>query len=174
MASKRQKKKQRKQKEMQRLNSKNLNIDENLETAKEELNKFEKEMEINTEDKNIESKTTTKDIIKTESDFENKLDDILSKPKPSETKDEDKGNEEIKKKVTTTAEKIAEEYKNTETFTMKDITNIMRHSGLSYRQIMQQMKAIGKATEEYAATQGDDFDRKEFLKKQMEQRLGKK
>ena len=36
------------------------------------------------------------------------------------------------------------------------------------------MKEIGKATEEYAATQGDDFDRKEFLRKQMEQRLGKK
>lgn len=172
MASKRQKKKQRKQKEIQRLNSKNLNIDENIETAKEELNKFEKEMEMNTEDKDLESETTTEDIIKTESDFENKLNDILSKP--SKTKDKDKVNEEIKKKTTTTAEKIAEEYKDTETFTMKDITNMMRHSGLSYRQIMQQMKAIGKATEEYAVTQGDDFDRKEFLRKQMEQRLGKK
>lgn len=173
MASKRQKKKQRKQKEIQRLNSKNLNIDENIETAKEELNKFEKEMEMNTEDKNFEFEKTNETVIKTDSDFENKLDDILSKS--SEIENEDSIDDETKKKATTTAEKIAEEYKDTETFTMKDIIKLMKSTpGLSYKQIMQQMKEIGKATEEYAATQGDDFDRKEFLRKQMEQRLGKK
>jgi len=173
MASKRQKKKQRKQKEIQRLNSKNLNIDENIETAKEELNKFEKEMEMNTEDKNFEFEKTKETVIKTDSDFENKLDDILSKS--SEIENEDSIDDETKKKATTTAEKIAEEYKDTETFTMKDIIKLMKSTpGLSYKQIMQQMKEIGKATEEYAATQGDDFDRKEFLRKQMEQRLGKK
>lgn len=173
MASKRQKKKQRKQKEIQRLNSKNLNIDENIETAKEELNKFEKEMEMNTEDKNFEFEKTNETVIKTDSDFENKLDDILSKS--SEIENEDSIDDETKKKTTTTAEKIAEEYKDTETFTMKDIIKLMKSTpGLSYKQIMQQMKEIGKATEEYAATQGDDFDRKEFLRKQMEQRLGKK
>lgn len=173
MVSKRQKKKQRKQKEIQRLNSKNLNIDENIETAKEELNKFEKEMEMNTEDKNFEFEKTNETVIKTDSDFENKLDDILSKS--SEIENEDSIDDETKKKATTTAEKIAEEYKDTETFTMKDIIKLMKSTpGLSYKQIMQQMKEIGKATEEYAATQGDDFDRKEFLRKQMEQRLGKK
>lgn len=173
MASKRQKKKQRKQKEIQRLNSKNLNIDENIETAKEELNKFEKEMEMNTEDKNFEFEKTNETVIKTDSDFENKLDDILSKS--SEIENEDSIDDETKKKATTTAEKIAEEYKDTETFTMKDIIKLMKSTpGLSYKQIVQQMKEIGKATEEYAATQGDDFDRKEFLRKQMEQRLGKK
>lgn len=173
MASKRQKKKQRKQKEIQRLNSKNLNIDENIETAKEELNKFEKEMEMNTEDKNFEFEKTNETVIKTDSDFENKLDDILSKS--SEIENEDSIDDETKKKATTTAEKIAEEYKDTETFTMKDIIKLMKSTpGLSYKQIMQQMKEIGKATEEYAVTQGDDFDRKEFLRKQMEQRLGKK
>ena len=173
MASKRQKKKQRKQKEIQRLNSKNLNIDENIETAKEELNKFEKEMEMNTEDKNFEFEKTNETVIKTDSDFENKLDDILSKS--SEIENEDSIDDETKKKATTTAEKIAEEYKDTETFTMKDIIKLMKSTpGLSYKQIMQQMKEIGKATEEYAATQGNDFDRKEFLRKQMEQRLGKK
>lgn len=173
MASKKQKKKQRKQKEIQRLNSKNLNIDENIETAKEELNKFEKEMEMNTEDKNFEFEKTNETVIKTDSDFENKLDDILSKS--SEIENEDSIDDETKKKATTTAEKIAEEYKDTETFTMKDIIKLMKSTpGLSYKQIMQQMKEIGKATEEYAATQGDDFDRKEFLRKQMEQRLGKK
>ena len=108
--------------------------------------------------------------IKTEDDFSNKLDNILSQ----NTEDKKEETEDEKKKATSTAEKIAEEYKDTETFTMKDITKLMKNSGLSYRQIVQQMKAIGKATEEYAATQGDDFDRKEFLRKQMEQRLGKK
>ena len=100
MASKKQKKKQRKQKEIQRLNSKNLNIDENIETAKEELNKFEKEMEMNTEDKNFEFEKTNETVIKTDSDFENKLDDILSKS--SEIENEDSIDDETKKKATTT------------------------------------------------------------------------
>ena len=167
MASKRQKKKQRKQKENQRLQSKQLtlNVEESIDQAKDELKQFEEEMK----DEIIVTENSEKDIeeIKTEEDFSNKLDNILSQ------NTEDKKEEE-KKKANSTAEKIAEEYKDTEKFTMKDITKMMRSSGLSYRQIMQQMKAIGKATEEYAATQGDDFDRKEFLRKQMEQRLGKK
>lgn len=167
MASKRQKKKQRKQKENQRLQSKQLtlNVEESIDQAKDELKQFEEEMK----DEIIVTENSEKDIeeIKTEEDFSNKLDNILSQ------NTEDKKEEE-KKKANSTAEKIAEEYKDTEKFTMKDITKMMRGSGLSYRQIMQQMKAIGKATEEYAATQGDDFDRKEFLRKQMEQRLGKK
>ena len=170
MASKRQKKKQRKQKENQRLQSKQLtlNVEESIDQAKDELKQFEEEMK----DEIIVTENSEKDIeeIKTEEDFSNKLDNILSQ----NTEDKKEETEEEKKKATSTAEKIAEEYKDTEKFTMKDITKMMRGSGLSYRQIMQQMKAIGKATEEYAATQGDDFDRKEFLRKQMEQRLGKK
>lgn len=170
MASKRQKKKQRKQKENQRLQSKQLtlNVEESIDQAKDELQQFEEEMK----DEIIVTENSEKDIeeIKTEEDFSNKLDNILSQ----NTEDKKDETEEEKKKATSTAEKIAEEYKDTEKFTMKDITKMMRSSGLSYRQIMQQMKAIGKATEEYAATQGDDFDRKEFLRKQMEQRLGKK
>lgn len=170
MASKRQKKKQRKQKENQRLQSKQLtlNVEESIDQAKDELQQFEEEMK----DEIIVTENSEKDIeeIKTEEDFSNKLDNILSQ----NTEDKKEETEEEKKKATSTAEKIAEEYKDTEKFTMKDITKMMRSSGLSYRQIMQQMKAIGKATEEYAATQGDDFDRKEFLRKQMEQRLGKK
>ena len=169
MASKRQKKKQRKQKENQRLQTKQLtlNVEESIDQAKDELQQFEEEMK----DETIVTENSEKDIeeIKTEEDFSNKLDNILSQ----NTEDKKEESEEEKKKATSTAEKIAEEYKDTETFTMKDITKMMRNSGLSYRQIMQQMKAIGKATEEYAATQGDDFDRKEFLRKQMEQRLGK-
>ena len=170
MASKRQKKKQRKQKENQRLQSKQLtlNVEESIDQAKDELKQFEEEMK----DEIIVTENSEKDIeeIKTEEDFSNKLDNILSQ----NTEDKKEETEEEKKKATSTAEKIAEEYKDTEKFTMKDITKMMRGSGLSYRQIMQQMKAIGKATEEYAATQGDDFDRKEFLRKQMEQRLRKK
>lgn len=169
MASKRQKKKQRKQKENQRLQTKQLtlNVEESIDQVKDELQKFEEEMK----DKTIIIENSEKDIeeIKTEEDFSNKLNNILSQ----NTEDKKEETEEEKKKATSTAEKIAEEYKDTEKFTMKDITKMMRSSGLSYRQIMQQMKAIGKATEEYAATQGDDFDRKEFLRKQMEQRLGK-
>lgn len=169
MASKRQKKKQRKQKENQRLQTKQLtlNVEESIDQAKDELQQFEEEMK----DETIVTENSEKDIeeIKTEEDFSNKLDNILSQ----NTEDKKEESEEEKKKATSTAEKIAEEYKDTEKFTMKDITKMMRSSGLSYRQIMQQMKAIGKATEEYAATQGDDFDRKEFLRKQMEQRLGK-
>lgn len=169
MASKRQKKKQRKQKENQRLQTKQLtlNVEESIDQAKDELQQFEEEMK----DEIIVTENSEKDIeeIKTEEDFSNKLDNILSQ----NTEDKKEETEEEKKKATSTAEKIAEEYKDTEKFTMKDITKMMRSSGLSYRQIMQQMKAIGKATEEYAATQGDDFDRKEFLRKQMEQRLGK-
>lgn len=170
MASKRQKKKQRKQKENQRLQTKQLtlNVEESIDQVKDELQKFEEEMK----DKIIVTENSEKDIeeIKTEEDFSNKLNNILSQ----NTEDKKEETEEEKKKATSTAEKIAEEYKDTEKFTMKDITKMMRSSGLSYRQIMQQMKAIGKATEEYAATQGDDFDRKEFLRKQMEQRLEKK
>lgn len=170
MASKRQKKKQRKQKENQRLQTKQLtlNVEESIDQAKDELQQFEEEMK----DETIVTENSEKDIeeIKTEEDFSNKLDNILSQ----NTEDKKEESEEEKKKATSTAEKIAEEYKDTEKFTMKDIIKLMRNTpGLSYKQIMQQMKEIGKATEEYAATQGDDFDRKEFLRKQMEQRLGK-
>ena len=72
------------------------------------------------------------------------------------------------------AEKIAEKYKDTENFSMKDIIYLMKNSGMSYKQISQRMKQIADATEEYAKTQGPDFDRREFLKKQMEEKLGKK
>lgn len=168
MANNRQKKKQRKKKEAERLQAK-INVNKSIDEIKEKIKQFEEEMKDETiviEDTN-ESKL---EEIKTEDDFSNKLDNILSQ----NTEDKKEETEDEKKKATSTAEKIAEEYKDTETFTMKDITKLMKNSGLSYRQIVQQMKAIGKATEEYAATQGDDFDRKEFLRKQMEQRLGKK
>ena len=168
MANNRQKKKQRKKKEAERLQAK-INVNKSIDEIKEEIKQFEEEMKDETiviEDTN-ESKL---EEIKTEDDFSNKLDNILSQ----NTEDKKEETEDEKKKATSTAEKIAEEYKDTEIFTMKDITKLMKNSGLSYRQIVQQMKAIGKATEEYAATQGDDFDRKEFLRKQMEQRLGKK
>ena len=82
--------------------------------------------------------------------------------------------EEQREKATKNLEKIAEEYKDKEKFTVKDIAKLMRNSGLSYKQIMQGMKQIAKETEEYAATQGDNFDKKEFLRKQMEEKLGKK
>ena len=168
MANNRQKKKQRKKKEAERLQAK-INVNKSIDEIKEKIKQFEEEMKDETiviEDTN-ESKL---EEIKTEDDFSNKLDNILSQ----NTEDKKEETEDEKKKATSTAEKIAEEYKDTETFTMKDITKLMKNSGLSYRQIVQQIKAIGKATEEYAATQGDDFDRKEFLRKQMEQRLGKK
>ena len=172
--NKRQKKKQQKQKEIKKMNSTQIKIDENIENAKEELKQFEQEEKMEILEEDVDNEIDNKKSIKTEEDFNNKLDDIFSKPQESENEIKNEIDEDTKKKATSTAEKIAEEYKDTETFTMKDITKMMRNSGLSYRQIMQQMKAIGKATEEYAATQGDDFDRKEFLRKQMEQRLGKK
>lgn len=168
MANNRQKKKQHKKKEAERLQAK-INVNKSIDEIKEKIKQFEEEMKDETiviEDTN-ESKL---EEIKTEDDFSNKLDNILSQ----NTEDKKEETEDEKKKATSTAEKIAEEYKDTETFTMKDITKLMKNSGLSYRQIVQQIKAIGKATEEYAATQGDDFDRKEFLRKQMEQRLEKK
>lgn len=82
--------------------------------------------------------------------------------------------EEKKEKAKNSAEKIAEKYKDTENFSMKDIIYLMKNSGMSYKQISQRMKQIADATEEYAKTQGPDFDRREFLKKQMEEKLGKK
>ena len=82
--------------------------------------------------------------------------------------------EEKKEKAKNSAEKIAEKYKDTEHFSMKEMIYIMKHSGMSYKQISQGMKQIADATEEYAKTQGPDFDRREFLKKQMEEKLGKK
>lgn len=82
--------------------------------------------------------------------------------------------EEEKNEARNGAEKIAEKYKDTENFSMKDIIYLMKNSGMSYKQISQRMKQIADATEEYAKTQGPDFDRREFLKKQMEEKLGKK
>ena len=169
--NKRQKKKQQK---INNINSKQIKNDENIENITEEIKQFEEEEKVNISEKDINKDMDYKEFIKTEKDFNNKLDDIFSKQQESETEIKNEIDENKQKKVLSTAEKIAEEYKDTEKFTMKEIIKMMKSSGLSYGQIMKQMKAIGKATEEYAATQGDDFDRKEFLKQQMEQRLQKK
>lgn len=67
-----------------------------------------------------------------------------------------------------------EETISQEKFGPKEIAKLMKKSGLSYKQIMQGMKKIAEETEEYAKTQGDDFDRKEFLKQQLKDKLGNK
>ena len=195
MANKRQKKKQ--QKRTEELAKKKVMIEEtvdtNIEEAEAAIEEYEKEMmveenveeveevkEESVEDKeDIKKEIVVEKIeeeqkkeIKTEEDFSERLDDILNQTSNG-TQMSDLSDMK-QKEVTKNAEKIADEYKDKEKFTMKDITKLMKNSGMSYRQIMQQIKAIGKATEEYAETQGDDFDRKEFLRKQMEQRLSKK
>ena len=192
MANKRQKKKQ--QKRAEELAKKKLMIEEtvdtNLEEAEVAIEEYEKEMmveeniekvkEESVEDKEdfkkeiVEEKIEeeSKKEIKTEEDFSERLDGILNQT--SNDAQMSDLSDMKQKEVTKNAEKMANEYKDKEKFTMKDITKLMKNSGMSYRQIMQQIKAIGKATEEYAETKGDDFDRKEFLRKQMEQRLSNK
>ena len=192
MANKRQKKKQ--QKRAEELAKKKLMIEEtvdtNLEEAEVAIEEYEKEMmveeniekvkEESVEDKEdfkkeiVEEKIEeeSKKEIKTEEDFSERLDGILNQTSNGAQMSD--LSDMKQKEITKNAEKMANEYKDKEKFTMKDITKLMKNSGMSYRQIMQQIKAIGKATEEYAETQGDDFDRKEFLRKQMEQRLSKK
>lgn len=133
-------------------------MDDSASTSATDLEKIEEE--------NVEE---SKEPITEEKTLE-KIEEALNG-----TEDEVKeSTEEEKNEARNGAEKIAEKYKDTENFSMKDIIYLMKNSGMSYKQISQRMKQIADATEEYAKTQGPDFDRREFLKKQMEEKLGKK
>lgn len=161
-----------------------LETKENKNLLQNAIKEMEEEItEENTETKylsNVEEKkeiietsesTTEETIEETPITEEKTLDKITDALTVEETEEQ---TEEKKENARNTAEQIAEKYKDTETFSMKDIIYLMKNSGLSYKQISQRMKQIADATEEYAKTQGPDFDRKEFLKKQMEEKLGKK
>lgn len=68
-------------------------------------------------------------------------------------------------------EKITEEYKDKEKFSLKDIRALMKKSSLSYKQITQAMNLLAKETEQKAAeaeARGEEFDRQEYLKNKME------
>jgi len=74
-----------------------------------------------------------------------------------------------------TAQEILDEYKDQKTFSMKDTIKLMKKSGLSYKQVMEGMKIIGKETERLAAeaeARGEEFDRKEFLNNKMKEIMG--
>lgn len=158
-------------------------IHEMEEEMKEEIVEMQTVEETTEETIDDSASTSATDLEKTEEENIEESTEPITEEKTAEKIEEalhikveetEESTEEKKEKAKNSAEKIAEKYKDTENFSMKDIIYLMKNSGMSYKQISQRMKQIADATEEYAKTQGPDFDRREFLKKQMEEKLGKK
>lgn len=153
-------------------NRKGYRKEDILETKenKDELASAIHEMEEEMKEEIVEMQTV-------EETTEETIDDSASTSATDLEKIEEENIEESTEPITEekTAEKIEEalHIKVEETEEKKEKAK-MKNSGMSYKQISQRMKQIADATEEYAKTQGPDFDRREFLKKQMEEKLGKK
>lgn len=144
-----------------------LETKENKEILKNAIEEMKEEIAKETKEEVILEENTEETPITEEKTLE-KITEALTVEENTEKTEEEKTH------AKNSAEKIAEKYENTENFSMKDIIYLMKNSGMSYKQISKRMKQIADATEEYAKTQGPDFDRREFLKKQMEEKLGKK